>query len=413
VVVLLAGMPMSGSTFSFNVVPEVLRTRGRIYQEACQDIIGAVHRSGRADHLLIKTHNLDATSIELAAAGVTRIIVTVRHVGDAMASWFDAFDALPEAFAFQFMRDWLRLFQHLHSRALVVSYEEIDRRPWFATWRIARATCPAISPAEVIRIARRFRKAEARLPHKQTRCMTGGSRKCRCGSVAARVCPASQARRCHPRLRPRVRRYAGLPGVNLDPDHMARLVRKEGGGYSNVSPAGALGPMQLMPGTAAQFGVNRDSPWQTNIHAGMLYYRQLPDQFGGNYAAADAAYNAGPNNAGVRQFAANRDASALPPETRDYVATINRPVAALPRALPAAASAASTVPSTQSPTNSIVINGGITVNTQATDAKGVARDIYGALVIQANRGPQWVWSPGSRIRKRPPTFRTRLISLRI
>jgi hypothetical protein len=45
---------------------------------------------------------------------------------------------------------------------LIVSYDEIDRRPWFATWRIARAICPVVGPAEVIRIARRFSKAEVK-----------------------------------------------------------------------------------------------------------------------------------------------------------------------------------------------------------------------------------------------------------
>jgi len=160
--VLLAGMPRSGSTFSFNVVREVLRIRGRIHQEACDDIIGAVHRSDGANHVLVKTHKLDATSMELAEAGAMRIIITVRRVEDAMASWFDAFDAASEEIALQIMRDWLCLFRHLRSRALIVSYEEIDRRPWFATWRIARAVCPAIGPAEVIRIARRFSKAEVK-----------------------------------------------------------------------------------------------------------------------------------------------------------------------------------------------------------------------------------------------------------
>lgn len=158
-IVLLVGMPRSGSTFSFNVVREVLRRRGRVHQEACEDIIGAVHRSNGANDVLIKAHKLDATSMELAEAGAMRIIMTVRRVEDAMASWLEAFDAIPEETAIQIMRDWLQLFRHLRSRALIVSYEEIDRRPWLATWRIARAVCPTIGPVEVLKIARRFSKA--------------------------------------------------------------------------------------------------------------------------------------------------------------------------------------------------------------------------------------------------------------
>ncbi len=158
-IVLLAGMPRSGSTFAFNVVREVLRVRGSLYQEACEDIAGAVHRSGGTDHVVVKAHHFDTASVELARAGAARIVMTVRRVEDAMASWFEAFDAVPEAVAIQVMRDWLRLFQALHGTAVIVPYATIDRRPWLAVWRIARAICPAVGPAEVIGIARRFSKA--------------------------------------------------------------------------------------------------------------------------------------------------------------------------------------------------------------------------------------------------------------
>jgi hypothetical protein len=63
VIILIAGMPRSGSTFSFNVVREVLSARGSIYQEACEDVVGVVGRSGGADHVLVKTHNLDEPSL--------------------------------------------------------------------------------------------------------------------------------------------------------------------------------------------------------------------------------------------------------------------------------------------------------------------------------------------------------------
>jgi hypothetical protein len=70
-----------------------------------------------------------------------RIIMTVRRVEDAMASWFDAFDAVPEAVALGFMYHWIGLFQQLRTTALIVPYEQIDRRPLVAVWRIARAIC--------------------------------------------------------------------------------------------------------------------------------------------------------------------------------------------------------------------------------------------------------------------------------
>lgn len=115
----------------------------------------------------------------------------------------------------------------------------------------------------------------------------------------------------------------------IDADHFVALLRKEHGGYRNVSGAGAFGPSQLMPGTARDLGVADsinapDYDWRKNLDAGARYYRQQLDRYHGNYAAADAAYNAGPNSSRVQQFAQTHDLSVLPRETQDYVATIDR-----------------------------------------------------------------------------------------
>ena len=152
-------MPRSGSTFSFNVAREILSARGAVYQEACEDIVGVVGRSGGADHVLVKNHNLDEPSLALARAGAMRIIMTVRRVEDAMASWFDAFDTVPEPIALSIMHHWIGLFQQLRTKALIVPYGQIDRRPRLAAWRIARAICPIVYPSEILAITHRLSKA--------------------------------------------------------------------------------------------------------------------------------------------------------------------------------------------------------------------------------------------------------------
>jgi len=82
-----------------------------------------------------------------------------------------------------------------------------------------------------------------------------------------------------------------------------------------VSPAGARGLAQLMPGTARQMGVDANDP-HANLEGGARYLRAQLDAFGGDLEKALAAYNAGPG----RVQAAN----GIPRirETQNYVTSI-------------------------------------------------------------------------------------------
>lgn len=82
-----------------------------------------------------------------------------------------------------------------------------------------------------------------------------------------------------------------------------------------VSPVGARGLAQLMPGTARQMGVDADDP-MANLEGGARYLRMQLDAFGGDIEKALAAYNAGPMRV--------RRAGGIPRirETQAYVAAI-------------------------------------------------------------------------------------------
>jgi soluble lytic murein transglycosylase-like protein len=106
---------------------------------------------------------------------------------------------------------------------------------------------------------------------------------------------------------------------HIDADMLASVVMAESGGHVNaVSRTGARGLMQLMPGTAAHFGVADSFQADQNIAGGTAYLDQLLTRYHDNVALALAAYNAGPG--AVDRW------HGIPPyrETQAYVARVIR-----------------------------------------------------------------------------------------
>ncbi|MEO0058030.1 MAG: hypothetical protein RIT17_1503 [Pseudomonadota bacterium] len=103
---------------------------------------------------------------------------------------------------------------------------------------------------------------------------------------------------------------------DLSPSLLEALVWQESRWRENaVSPVGARGLAQLMPGTARYLGVNSEDPFQ-NLEGGARYLREQLDRFDGNLEKALAAYNAGPGRV--------ERAGGIPNirETQNYVAAI-------------------------------------------------------------------------------------------
>jgi soluble lytic murein transglycosylase-like protein len=120
-----------------------------------------------------------------------------------------------------------------------------------------------------------------------------------------------------------------------------RVMRAESGGEALlhgrpiVSSTGAMGLMQLMPGTwsdmRALLGLGSDphDP-HDNIFAGTAYLRLMYDRFG--YPGLFAAYNAGPG----RYAASLSGERRLPAETRTYIAAVSPPKGAVTAPRPTA-----------------------------------------------------------------------------
>jgi soluble lytic murein transglycosylase len=132
-----------------------------------------------------------------------------------------------------------------------------------------------------------------------------------------------------------IRQQAHAKG--LDPALIAAVIFQESKFEDRTSSAGALGLMQLLPGTAhfiarktggTQFTTADLSTPQVNIAYGSWYLRYLIDRYGGNETLAVAAYNAGEHNVDVWVRRAGGDHSFEPKhdipfaETRGYVQSV-------------------------------------------------------------------------------------------
>ena len=142
---------------------------------------------------------------------------------------------------------------------------------------------------------------------KSTQCPNGWGRG---ASIRAQLRAPAEIRKLVEKMAPRFR---------LDPKLVLAVISVESASQSNaVSSKKAKGLMQLIPATAARFGVRDVFDAADNIRGGMAYLQWLLTHFDGDVTLALAGYNAG-------EGAVKRH-GGVPPykETRNYVRKIRR-----------------------------------------------------------------------------------------
>jgi len=135
---------------------------------------------------------------------------------------------------------------------------------------------------------------------------------------AASPAPAPAAEVSKPAATPAQLADAAAIKYGLPPSLVRSVMSAESAGRQKaVSPKGAIGLMQLMPGTAKDLGVNPHDPVE-NVDGGTRYLRDLLVKYDFRLWHALAAYNAGPG--AVEKY------NGIPPyrETINYVNRIDR-----------------------------------------------------------------------------------------
>ncbi|OGI25606.1 MAG: hypothetical protein A3J76_06030 [Candidatus Moranbacteria bacterium RBG_13_45_13] len=112
-----------------------------------------------------------------------------------------------------------------------------------------------------------------------------------------------------------IKKYAEEKGVPLSVA-FGLVAAESSGNPLATSPKGAMGLMQLMPGTANLVGVTEPYNPEQSIRGGLTYLKQMYDQTG-SWDAAVAAYNCGPT-----RFANSGTWENLPTETKNHVPTV-------------------------------------------------------------------------------------------
>lgn len=155
-IVIVGGMPRSGSTFSFNIVRELLLARGTVAW-ASDNVLPQPQVLEATEHFILKSHHPDPELLELMGSGAAKCICTYRRPEDAVASWSDTFGfSLVDSIAT--VRAWIQWHRVQHG-SLDIDFRAIESDALGCTLDIQRYLLGAEEAIEARRLAQAYDKA--------------------------------------------------------------------------------------------------------------------------------------------------------------------------------------------------------------------------------------------------------------
>jgi len=160
-IVFVAGMQRSGSTFCFNVVREVLKRSGSLHFTVAPGITKAAAEYPQCTHLILKDHSASEETIDLVRFGGIKAICSIRKPEDAIASWMERFGFSLDK-SIEDMRTWLEVYRKIRPHALTIPYDMIDRSPMATAWKISKYVDPHCGFILPLRLGWKYRKASVK-----------------------------------------------------------------------------------------------------------------------------------------------------------------------------------------------------------------------------------------------------------
>lgn len=158
-IVVIAGMYRSGSTFSFNIARESLVGAVDVLSDNSVTEAQVARSQGR--NLLVKAHLPDSGLMAMIGDGRAACICTYRKPEEAVASWMDAF-----GFSFEesvnTIHDWLIWHSSFNVPVLNIAYETIEDRPIRAILLIQRYLIGHIDKQQARRLRLEYDKARVK-----------------------------------------------------------------------------------------------------------------------------------------------------------------------------------------------------------------------------------------------------------